>query len=169
MDHLGLWVLAVTAVILLAEVIAGRHRKIYSRSDWLVNGICLLGAALVRPAGTAAVALCIAYLFPAGQGALRDVPFLPALVVIVLLGEFANYWVHRGSHQLKDSRWFDWFWRMHRTHHTAKYVNVMLNFRISPFWILVGGLLNCYQSFSNAKTAWPVAHQSSTACILPAF
>src|SRR3546814_19292160 len=29
---------------------------------------------------------------------------------------------------------------MHRTHHTAQYVNVLLNFRISPFWILVGGL-----------------------------
>ena len=55
MNHLGLWVLAVTGVILLAEVIAGRHRKIYSRSDWLVNGICMLGAAVVRPAGTAAV------------------------------------------------------------------------------------------------------------------
>lgn len=140
MNHLGLWVLAVTGVILLAEVIAGRHRKIYSRSDWIVNSICMLGAALVRPAGTAVVAMAIAYLFPSGQGALRNVPFLPALIAIILLAEFANYWVHRGSHQLKGSRWFDWFWRMHRTHHTAQYVNVLLNFRISPFWILVGGL-----------------------------
>jgi sterol desaturase/sphingolipid hydroxylase (fatty acid hydroxylase superfamily) len=29
---------------------------------------------------------------------------------------------------------------MHRTHHTAKYVNVLLNFRISLFWALVAGL-----------------------------
>lgn len=140
MDHLGLWVLAVTGAILLAEVIAGRHRGIYSRSDWLVNAICMVGAAVVRPAGTAVVAMAIAYLFPGGQGALRDVPFVPALIGIVLIGEFVNYWVHRGSHQLKGSAWFDWFWRMHRTHHTARYVNVVLNFRISPFWILVGGL-----------------------------
>lgn len=140
MDHLGLWVLAVTGAILLAEVIAGRHRGIYSRSDWLVNAICMVGAAVVRPAGTAVVAMAIAYLFPGGQGALRDVPFVPALIGIVLLGEFVNYWVHCGSHQLKGSAWFDWFWRMHRTHHTARYVNVVLNFRISPFWILVGGL-----------------------------
>ena len=140
MENLGLWVLAVTGFMLLAEVIAGRHRGIYSRSDWLVNGICILAAALVRPVGTAAVAVVIAQIFPDGRGALRDVPFVPALIAIILLGEFANYWVHRGSHQLKGSRWFDWFWRMHRTHHTAKYVNVLLNFRISPFWILVGGL-----------------------------
>lgn len=29
---------------------------------------------------------------------------------------------------------------MHRTHHTARYVNVMLNFRTSVFWGLVAGL-----------------------------
>lgn len=140
MNNLGLWVLGVTGAILVAELIAGRHRGIYSRSDWLVNGTCLAGAAVMRPLFSVAVASVIGWALPAGKGALSQIPFAAALVGIVLIGEFVNYWVHRGSHMLKDSRWFDWLWRMHRTHHTAKYVNVTLNFRISIFWQLVGGL-----------------------------
>lgn len=140
MQNLGTWVLVVTGVIFLAEIVAGRHRKIYSRSDWFVNGICIFTGALIRPLGAVLIALLIGWIFPAGKGALRNMPFLPSVVGIVLLAEFANYWVHRTSHELKDSRWFDWLWRMHRTHHTAKYVNVVLNYRISLFWGLVSGL-----------------------------
>ncbi|TCM14709.1 fatty acid hydroxylase family protein [Novosphingobium sp. PhB165] len=140
MQNLGQWVLAVTGIILVAEIVTGRHRAIYSRGDWFVNGICIFAGAVVRPLGAVAVAALIGWLLPAGRGALSWVPFVPAVIVITLLAEFANYWVHRGSHILKDSRWFDWLWRMHRTHHTAKYVNVLLNFRISLFWALVAGL-----------------------------
>lgn len=140
MLSMGQWVLAVTAIILVAEVIAGRHRAIYERSDWFVNGICIFIGAAVRPLGAVAVATLIGWALPAGKGALAWVPFLPAMIAIILLAELANYWVHRGSHTLKGSRFFDWLWRMHRTHHTAKYVNVLLNFRISLFWALVAGL-----------------------------
>ena len=135
-----LWVLAVTLAILVAEVVAGRHRHIYNRSDWLVNGICIVLGSLVRPLSAVLVALLIAHLLPGARGALSGIPFAPALIGIVLLAEFANYCVHRSSHYVKGSRWFDWFWRMHRTHHTAQYVNVLLNFRISLFWGLVAGL-----------------------------
>lgn len=140
MQNLGQWVLAVTGVILVAEIVAGRHRAIYGRSDWLVNGICIFIGAAVRPLAAVAVAFVIGWLLPAGKGALAGMPFWPAVLAIVLVAEFANYWVHRLSHEFKDSRWFDWLWRMHRTHHTAKYVNVLLNFRISLFWALVAGL-----------------------------
>ena len=140
MTNLGTWVLAVTGGVLVAEVIAGRHRKIYSRSDWFVNGICIVLGTLVRPLSAVPIALLIAKVFPGGRGALSHVPFLPAFISIVLLAELANYWVHRLSHELKGSRRFDWLWRMHRTHHTAKYVNVLLNFRVSLFWGLVSGL-----------------------------
>jgi hypothetical protein len=39
MGELGRWVLIATGVILLAEIVAGRHRKIYTRNDLFVNGI----------------------------------------------------------------------------------------------------------------------------------
>ena len=140
MQNLGHWVLAVTGVIFLAEIVAGRHRRIYSRSDWFVNGICILIGAMVRPLGAVVVATLIGWALPGGKGALADMPFWPAVLAIVLFGEFLNYWAHRLSHEWKDKKGLDWMWRMHRTHHTAKYVNVLLNFRISLFWSIVSGL-----------------------------
>ena len=140
MQNLFIWVLAVTGAVFIAEIGAGRHRKIYERSDWFVNGICIFAGAMVRPVSAVVVATLIGWALPGGKGALAELPFWPSVIGIILLGELANYAVHRGSHELKDSRWFDWLWRMHRTHHTAKYVNVLLNFRISPFWGLVAGL-----------------------------
>lgn len=140
MGDMGRWVLAVTGVILLAEIIAGRHRGIYSRNDMFVNGICIFIGAVVRPLGAVAVSLIIAWLLPAGKGALSNMPFVPAVIAIVLVGELFNYGVHRFSHEWKGARAGDWLWRMHRTHHTARYVNVMLNFRTSIFWGFVAGL-----------------------------
>lgn len=140
MERLGPWILGITLVIFVAEVVAGRHRGVYSRNDWFVNALCIFVWALIRPLGAALIAMFIAWLLPNGKGALKDVPFWPALLVIILVAEFMNYWVHRWSHTLKGSKAFDWLWRMHRTHHTAKYVNVLLNFRISLFWVFVAGL-----------------------------
>ncbi|MBB6193734.1 sterol desaturase/sphingolipid hydroxylase (fatty acid hydroxylase superfamily) [Sphingobium wenxiniae] len=140
MGNLIHWVFAVTGVIFIAELVVGRHRGIYSRNDWFVNTICILFGLLLRPLSAAAIASVLAALLPQWKGALAGAPFLPSLIAIVLLGEFANYWVHRLSHQFKGARHMDWLWRMHRTHHTGKYVNVLLNFRTSLFWTLVGGL-----------------------------
>lgn len=140
MGDIGRWVAVVTAIILLAEIVAGRHRGVYTRNDWFVNGVCILIGSAVRPLGAVVVALLIGWLMPAGRGVLAGMPFWPAVVAIVLASEFANYWVHRLSHELKGKRAGDWLWRMHRTHHTARYVNVLLNFRTSIFWSLVAGL-----------------------------
>jgi len=134
------WALVFAGIVLLAEVLSGRHRGVHKRSDWLVNGTCIIVGPLMRPLGAVVVALLIGAALPAGKNALADAPFWPAVIALLLVAEFVNYWVHRLSHELKDSRWFDWLWRMHRTHHTAGYVNVVLNFRISLFWSLVSGL-----------------------------
>ena len=91
------WVLAVTAVILLAEIAAGRHRGVYTRNDWFVNAICILIGSIVRPLGAAVVAMLIGLIIPAGKGALADLPFWPAVIGIVLFAELASYWVHRLS------------------------------------------------------------------------
>lgn len=140
MENLGRWVLAITAVILVAELITGRHKNIYSRNDYFVNFICIFIGAAVRPLAAVAVAFLIAKVFPTGNGVLAKAPFIPSLLLIVLFAELANYWAHRLSHEFKGKAYRDWMWRMHRTHHTAKYVNVLLNFRISLFWGFLSGL-----------------------------
>lgn len=140
MEHAGVWVLAVIAAILVAEIAAGRHRGIYSRNDWVVNGLCFLSGQAVRPVVMLVAGAAIGLALPHGQGALKDAPFWPSLIALLLIGEFANYWIHRWSHRLKGRFGGDWLWRLHRTHHTATYVNVLLNFRISLFWAFVSPL-----------------------------
>lgn len=140
MASMGVWVFAVIGAVLLLEIVAGRHRNLYSRNDWLVNGLCIVVGSSVRPMLAVIVATAIGLLLPNGRNALADVPFWQALIAIVLLAEFANYWAHRGAHNFERHRYFDWLWRLHRVHHTAKYMNVLLHFRVSLFWTLVSGL-----------------------------
>lgn len=140
MHSLVQWVFVVTAVIFAAELIAGRHRGIYRRDDWFVNTICIAFGVALRPLSAATIALVVTAVLPAGQGALAGAPLLPAVIGIVLIGELANYGTHRLAHAVKDTPAMDWLWRMHRTHHSGRYVNVLLNFRTSLFWTMVGGL-----------------------------
>lgn len=132
------WLLAATAAILIAELLAGRHRGIYKRVDHLVNALCFtVGMAVTRPLVSMMVAAGIGLLSPAHRGMLAGVPFLAALFAIAVVGEFCCYWVHRFAHQAKGSRRFDWLWKLHRTHHSGKYVNVVLIYRVNPFWPFV--------------------------------
>lgn len=140
MGHAGLWVLGTIAAILVAEIAAGRHRGIYSRHDVVVTVLCFLSGQAIRPVVMLFAAWVIALVLPAGKGALHGVGFWPGLIGVLLVGEFANYWIHRFSHQWKSKPYGDWLWRLHRTHHTAAYVNVLLNFRISLFWAFVSPL-----------------------------
>lgn len=140
MASMSAWVFAVIGGVLLLELAAGRHRNLYNRNDYLVNGLCIFVGSSVRPMLAVIVATLIGLLLPSGRNALADVPFWQALIAIVLLAEFANYWAHRWAHNFERHRYLDWLWRLHRTHHTAKYMNVLLHFRISLFWTLVSGL-----------------------------
>ena len=140
MSHAGLWILGTIAAILVAEVAAGRHRGIYDRNDARVMALCFVSGQAIRPVMMFLPAWLIGVLLPAGKGALHGVGFWPGLIGMLLVGEFTNYWVHRFAHEWKVRPWGEWLWRLHRTHHTAAYVNVLLNFRISLFWAFVSPL-----------------------------
>lgn len=140
MERAGVLVLGVIATILVAELVAGRHRGIYKRNDLVVNGLCFVCGQAIRPVTIFVVGAAIGLLLPLWKGALHGVPFWPGLIGVLLAGEFGNYWIHRFSHRWKGKRHGDWLWRVHRTHHTATYVNVLLNFRISLFWAFVSPL-----------------------------
>lgn len=126
-------------LFLVAEVLAGRHRGIYSAQDWKVN-ICsfLIGGGLVRPMVGVLVALVLATLFPVWKNALVDVPFFAAFLGVSLLAEFLFYWVHRLAHEGagKHPR-LAGLWKFHRTHHSGKYMNVLTTFRQNLGWLAV--------------------------------
>ena len=132
------WMVATAVALLVAELVFGRHRRIYQRTDHLVNGLCtLIGMAITRPLAALMVAFGRGLLPPESQGFLSHWGMLPSLAVTIATAEFCCYWVHRLAHAAKDSRHFDWLWRLHRTHHSESYVNVVLVFRVNPFWPFV--------------------------------
>ncbi|WP_170304766.1 sterol desaturase family protein [Croceicoccus estronivorus] len=124
--------------VLAVEVIAGRHRDIYTRSDWLVNLLCgALGMAIVRPILSIGLAFLFVTLLPGEQGMFADAPFWLVFLVTLLVTEFLFYWVHRWAHEGRNKPGRDWLWRLHRTHHSGKYMNLMLMIRINPFWAIL--------------------------------
>lgn len=131
-------VLAVTVLILLCEIAMGRHRGIYGRGDALVIGL----AALLNPLVTRALAgLLIGSVArtvaPEGKDALTHIPVLPFYLGLFLLIEFAFYWVHRWAHEGQRKPALRWLWKIHRTHHAGKYMNVLVTLRINLFWSFI--------------------------------
>src|SRR5690348_1199290 len=48
------------------------------------------------------------------QQAVRDIPFLPQLLLCVLVADLAQYWTHRAYHEVP------FLWRFHAVHHSVK-------------------------------------------------
>jgi sterol desaturase/sphingolipid hydroxylase (fatty acid hydroxylase superfamily) len=133
----GIAFLIGTLAILAAELVAGRHRLAYRGNDLKVTLICAaLGLAITRPLSALLAAWLFGVIAPSYRGALSQMPFWPAALAILLISEFAFYWVHRLTHESRNTR-YSWFWNFHRTHHSGKFMNVLLNFRVLPVWSFI--------------------------------
>lgn len=140
LDQVNLVIFAVLLMLFIAELLAGRHRNLYTANDYLVNGLCLVISFTLHPLLAIGLGLGIARVLPGFSGALADTSFWVALPAILVTAEFTNYWVHRWSHEHEGNVLKRWIWPLHRTHHTAKYANVVLHFRLNLFWGLVSPL-----------------------------
>lgn len=130
--------LAVTALILLIEIVCGRHRGIYRKEDWLVIGLpTVLNPVVARTLAGMLIAWAAATLMPAGQNALAHWPLLPTWIGLLVLVEFCFYWVHRWAHEGQKVAGLGWLWKIHRTHHAGKYMNVLVTLRINLAWSFV--------------------------------
>ena len=131
-------VLAVTAIVLLTEILMGRHRGIYSRREWLVLGLCaLLNPLVTRSLAGLLIATAAGLLLPQGKGALAHLPLLPTYLGLFLIVEFAFYWGHRWAHEGQRRPALRWLWKIHRTHHAGRYMNVLTTQRVNLFWSFV--------------------------------
>lgn len=127
---------AATVLILIAEIIAGRHRGIYDKETWLVTIGCVAVAAVSRPLAAIAVASVAGVLLPRWHGVLAGTPLFWSWIAIFLIAEFCFYWAHRWAHEAKAGA-HEWLWKLHRTHHTAKFMNVGVTIRVNAFWSFV--------------------------------
>lgn len=131
------WITVGAVVVLLAEVFAGRHRGAYKRKGeipLLVIGMTL-GRFAIGPLASVAIAALWARLFPAYRGTLAGVPLWIAIPAVLLYAEFFFYWVHRWAHTTSKSK--SLLWMLHRTHHSAAYMNVAVWMRLNLWWYVV--------------------------------
>ncbi|WP_161566009.1 sterol desaturase family protein [Caenibius tardaugens] len=139
MNQLFLFAACLFVVLLISEILCGRHKGIYSSADWKVNVTSyLVGIGLMRPLMAIVTATAITFLLPTSQGALAHLSLIPSFIGISLIAEFAFYWTHRLSHEGagKYPR-LTGLWKLHRTHHSGKYMNVGTNFRQNLGWLVV--------------------------------
>lgn len=131
------WVTVGAVIVLLAEIAAGRHRGVYARKGEfrLLALNMALGRFLIGPAMAVVIAAIWAALFPQYRDALAHMPLWLALALVMLFGEFFFYWAHRWAHEGVKTR--SLLWMIHRTHHSATYMNVSVWMRLNIFWYVI--------------------------------
>lgn len=128
------WMLVAVGTVLVIEILRGSHRGVHRQQDWKIIGLSLAGSWALRPLLALLTASVIGFALPRWQGSLAGAPFWPSFTAILLVAEFGQYWLHRWAH---DTRNHPVLYGMHRTHHSAPYVNVTLMYRTNLFWVFV--------------------------------
>lgn len=125
-----------TLVVILIEFAAGRYRGIINRTSVFSTLASIMANVVSRPAVAILVAAGVSWVVPAHKGALSHIPLYISYPVVFVTMEFCFYWVHRWSHEAKGGK-HNWFWNLHRTHHSGKYINVFVTVRQNAFWSFV--------------------------------
>lgn len=132
-----LWVTIASVVVLLIEIAAGRHKGVYQKGDFkIVIGSFLVGRWAMVPLATMLVAWVWSSALPGHRGALAAISPWLAFPVLLMITEFCFYWVHRWAHESKSTR-HPLLWKIHRTHHSGKHMNVLLTKRLNVFWFFI--------------------------------
>lgn len=124
-------------MVLLAEILLGRHKDVHTAHDNRVLFWCAAsGLAIARPLSALLIAWTMTWLLPQWRGALAGIPLLPAFLAGFVATEFCFYWAHRWAHEAASWQ-TPWLWLIHRTHHSARYMSVLVTLRINFFWAFI--------------------------------
>ncbi len=124
-------VAGVFAGFILLEFLFGLYKS-ESRfaKDWAIDLISMVQLAIIlKPAALFLSLSAATYLWPSGQGLLKDMPFWAAFLIVFVPDDFLHYWYHRMAHK------WAWMWPMHRTHHTPQQYQVTISFRENWSWL----------------------------------
>lgn len=132
-SNIGLWLVAIFAVMVTAELLGGAwRRKSYALKDSLFAGAGLTFQTLITPPFiAAAVGLLLDRFFPHSANRFAGLSFWAIFPIWFVTEEFLHYWLHRWSHEWR------WLWKLHRTHHSATALNVAVIFRYNVFWTFI--------------------------------
>ncbi|MEN9717158.1 MAG: hypothetical protein RIQ99_36 [Pseudomonadota bacterium] len=128
------WILVLVTGIFLIELLSGCHKGVHRPRDIAIMLAVIVSSQVTRVGMAWLTAVTIGLLIPSGKGALAQLPLWAGLGGLIVLAEFFQYWIHRWAHNpLKHPLLYG----MHRTHHSAPYVNVTLMYRTNLVWPLV--------------------------------
>lgn len=127
----ALMVMGAFVGLIILEFALGLYKnKFRLGRGWATDFLSLLQLAVVLKPAALFLSLAIAStLWPAGHGALKDLPFWAAFLIVFVPDDFMHYWYHRMAHV------WNWMWPMHRTHHTAQQYSVTIAFRENWSWL----------------------------------
>lgn len=122
--------LSVFMLLLLLDFFAGEFRKprALSMNELGVNLISMAIAFTVRAAPFAAIMFVLVNFLPGLKGVLAEVDVLLIFLLVLLLDDYANYWLHRCAHKVA------WLWRLHKPHHIPTQMNVLMGVRENLFY-----------------------------------
>lgn len=128
MDSLKFVGLLFPALFVL-ELATGAYGKArMSGLDRWINAVCFAQDRLVQPSVVLLSAAIWTCLLPDSAGALEATPFWLGLGIYALAHEFLHYWFHRWAHTWAP------LWRIHRAHHTATEMSVIVAPRAHVAW-----------------------------------
>ncbi|MFC4703999.1 sterol desaturase family protein [Paraburkholderia caffeinitolerans] len=123
--------------LLVLDLSTGQFRNPQASSgrELSINVLSQILAFSVRALLLVALAWPIARFLPQWKGALAHRPVWLMFIVILVIDDYLNYWLHRMAHQ------WPLLWRLHKPHHTPTYLNVLMAGREnSLYYFLVPAL-----------------------------
>ena len=117
----------------LTEIAGGfldsRKRRL---DDYLLENISALVLILfIKPGIVIAVGLLGLKLFPSAAGLMSQTNFWILLLLFLMVDDLLQYWYHRLSHQQT------FFWKLHRPHHTAEEMGLLVSYRNAALYYLL--------------------------------
>lgn len=128
------YILSAAGALLMIEIALGCHRGVHRLQDCFIVVTSVASSFIVRPSLAWLTGTVIGFLLPWWKGQFSWVPLWVSFPTILVLAEFAQYWLHRWAH---DSNNHPFLYGMHRTHHSAPYVNVTLIYRSNLLWSFI--------------------------------
>lgn len=122
--------LSVFLLLLLLDFFAGEFRKPHALS---MNelGVSLISTAIalsIRAVPFAAIMFLLVHCLPGLQGVLAESNVWLVFLVVLLVDDYGNYWLHRSAHKVP------WLWRLHKPHHVPTQMNVLMGVRENLFY-----------------------------------
>jgi sterol desaturase/sphingolipid hydroxylase (fatty acid hydroxylase superfamily)/CDGSH-type Zn-finger protein len=116
----------------LSEALLGyfSHSK-RSKEDVLIETVNTFALMVVtKPLVTFMAFQLLKWLFPNQENALFTLSLWSGLLIFLLVDDFLQYWYHRSAHEYK------WLWKLHRAHHTATEMGLLVSYRQSIYYYL---------------------------------